>query len=86
MRWDLIFFLLRVSNAGASLVLGNSHHPKIFQLCTSLIRMNKCGCKSTLQLVLRLLVTNNSVATRAQMTNDSVATLVLQLHATGNMS
>jgi len=37
MSWELMFFLPRVFDAGASLVLGNPHHPKTFQILYKLI-------------------------------------------------
>jgi hypothetical protein len=77
-----MFFLPRVFDVGASLVLGNPHHPKTFQLCTSSTSMNKDGCKSSLQLVVQLLITNNSAMNHTQMMNDSVVTPMLQLHDT----
>jgi hypothetical protein len=43
MSWELMFFLPRVSNVGAYLVLGNLYHPKrisiIFQVNLGQIRM-----------------------------------------------
>jgi len=65
-----------ISDAWAYLVLGNLHHPKTFQLCTSQFRMNNDGYKSILHLFLLLLVTNYSVVTCVQMENDSAMTQV----------